>query len=160
MMSPNGNNSPSPYEIVFNGLSTEQKNAMLQVINELQIERDDPLFLTLCIMTKAQLALEPVPDRLEALKEGIKAALQAFCEEAQKSHKEHQELNYQIYTSTERLSNILSQKLFEIERFGHPKQSGLRLPGQQMLISHFIAATLGGLFSGLLVSALLLITAR
>ena len=110
-------------------------------------------------MTEAKLSLEPVPERLEALKEGIKSALRAFCEEAQSSHEKHQDINYQIYATAERLSTILNQKLSEIEQFSGRKNNSLSLSKQKILLWSLITSTLGGLFSGLLIAALLIATA-
>ena len=110
-------------------------------------------------MTEAKFSLEPLPEKLEALKEGIKSALRAYCDEAQRSHKQHQDLSYEIYAAAARLNTILNQKLSEIESFSRRKETSLKLSKQKILLWSLITSTLGGLFSGLLIAALLIATA-
>lgn len=149
----------TPFSTVFDGLPEKDQVKIVRLVKQLGIEEDDPMFLALSIMTEAKFLLEPVPETLEALKEETTSELRNLCDEIWSSHEKHQDINSQIYATAARLNTILNQKLSEIEQFSGRKNNSLSLSKQKILLWSLIASCLGGLFSGLLIAALLIATA-
>lgn len=143
---------------LLEGLSDKQKLQIKTVVSDCGIEPDDPIFLLTMILTKAQLSLEPVPKELAALTEGINTEVADFLTQAQESYKQHKELHRNFYVTADRLSNLLNQKLSEIERYRQRKQNSLTLSSKRALLWCLLASTIGGFIAALTVASLMIIS--
>ena len=124
----NEQNLPEDFRETFAGASDKTIAKILRILNKHDIAPGDPSFLMFGAITHTQLALEPIPDHLEDLKEEIKAVLYALREQVEVSFKRHEDLNHDFYVTAERLSAILNQKLFEIDHYEQRRQNTLIYP--------------------------------
>lgn len=143
----------------FSGASDATIAKILRILHQHDIDPDDPMFLIFGAITHTQLALEPIPEHLEDLKEGIKAVLQALCEQLEVSLKRHEDLNHDFYVTAERLSAILNQKLFEIEHYEQRRQNALSIPLKMALLWCLVTSMIGGIVGGLVISTLMIVSA-
>lgn len=155
----NEQNLPEEFRETFTGASDETIAKILRILNKHDIAPGDPSFLMFGAITHTQLALEPIPEHLEDLKEGIKAVLQALCEQVEVSLKRHEDLNHDFYVTAERLSAILNQKLFEIEHYEQRRQNTLSIPLKMAFLWCLVTSAIGGIVGGLLISTLMIVSA-
>jgi hypothetical protein len=141
------------------GASEEAKAKVLQILYQHGIDPDDPMFLALLAVTDCRLAVAPIPEQLANLQEGIKAVLKALCEQVETSLKRHEELNYNFYVTAERLSTILNQKLFEIERQQQRRQGALSVSLKTALLWCLVTSSIGGIVGALLISMVMIVAA-
>lgn len=141
------------------GATDEVKRKVLEVLYDHDIDPDDPIFLIFGAMTEAKLAVAPIPEQMAKLQEGIKAVLNALCEQVDSSLKRHEELNYNFYVTAERLSTILNQKLFEIERQQQRRQGALSVSLRTALLWCLVTSSIGGIVGALLISMLMIVAA-
>lgn len=138
---------------LLEGVSEATQNKIFRILQDQDIDPDDPLFLLLVAMTHAQVSLSPLPEKIGA----IQAALQTLCDDAQLSFQKHQELNYDFYVTVERLSTQLNRTLSELE------DSQVRAPGHRslraMVLWCFMASVIGGLVGALLITTITIVSA-
>ncbi|MBE9117258.1 hypothetical protein IQ249_15260 [Lusitaniella coriacea LEGE 07157] len=136
---------------IMAGVPEDIRTKVFQVLYEHDIEPDDPMFLIFAAMTEAKLSVAPIPEQLEELQKGIKAVLLALCEQVETSLKRHEELNYNFYVTAERLSAILNQKLFEIERSQKHQQGAFSVSVKTAWLWCLVTSAIGGLVGALLI---------
>jgi hypothetical protein len=68
-------------------------------------------------------------------------------------------LNYNFYVTAERLSTILNQKLFEIERQQQRRQGALSVSLKTALLWCLVTSSIGGIVGALLISMVMIVAA-
>lgn len=144
---------------VLAGASPEAREKLLRILYHSGINEGDPIFLILAALTNCQMSVEPIPEELASLREGIKAVLLALCEEVEISLHRHEELNHSFYVTAERLSTILNQKLSEVERHQNRHKSAISLSLKTALLWCLITSAIGGIAGALLIATVMIVAA-
>ncbi|NJO76007.1 MAG: hypothetical protein HC833_20985 [Leptolyngbyaceae cyanobacterium RM1_406_9] len=58
-------------DLVLEGQSDEQKTKILQIIQHTGVEPDDPMFLSLLVVTQCQIAVTPLPEQFERFQQDL-----------------------------------------------------------------------------------------
>ena len=144
---------------VLAGASPEAREKLLRILYHSGINEGDPMFWALAALTNCQMSVEPIPEELASLREGIKAVLLALCEEVEISLHRHEELNHSFYVTAERLSTILNQKLSEVERHQSRHKSALSLSLKTALLWCLVTSAIGGIAGALLIATVMIVAA-
>lgn len=147
------------FNYVLAGASPEARDKLLRILYHSGIDDKDPIFLLLAALTNCQMSVEPIPEELASLREGIKAVLLALCEEVEISLHRHEELNHSFYVTAERLSTILNQKLSEVERHQNRHKSAISLSLKTALLWCLITSAIGGIAGALLIATVMIVAA-
>ena len=144
---------------VLAGASPEAREKLLRILYHSGINEGDPMFWVLAALTNCQMSVEPIPEELASLREGIKAVLLALCEEVEISLHRHEELNHSFYVTAERLSTILNQKLSEVERHQSRHKSAISLSLKTALLWCLVTSAIGGIAGALLIATVMIVAA-
>ena len=147
------------FNYVLAGASPEAREKILRILYHHGINKGDPIFLVLAALTNCQMSVEPIPEELASLREGIKAVLLALCEEVEMSLHRHEELNHSFYVTAERLSTILNQKLSEVERHQNRHKSAISLSLKTALLWCLVTSAIGGIAGALLIATVMIVAA-
>lgn len=144
-----------PYNYILHGSSPEAQTKLLRILRDSGIPPNDPMFLAIAAVTNCEMTVGPIPKELEGLREDIRVVLK----QVEASLNRHEELNYNFYVTAERLSTILNQKLFEIERYQNRQKDSISLSFRAVLLWCLVTSAIGGIAGALLIATVMIIAA-